>query len=303
MQAIVFSKPGEPGDVLELRDVAEPTANAGEVVIEVSARPIHPSDLFFVRGHYRIRPALPQIAGLSGVGRVVAGDPACGVAPGTRVAFRSPGAWAERVSVPVERTFRLPDGVSDDDGAQLPLNPITAWGLLEMANPKSGDWIGLTAPSSSVAQLVAVLAQMRGVRTAPIEDTTAAGVADVIRARTEGKGLAALLDSVGGSLTERLFDAMQPGGKVIAYGTLSNESITLRNATLIYANLSWHGFGIDHWLASITAEAREHMLAVLCDAMREHRLPLPVRARLPLADFRDALRSAEERAPGKVFLQ
>lgn len=300
MKAIVFSNPGEPGNVLQLRDVAEPTPKAGEVVIEVSARPIHPSDLFFVRGNYRIRPALPQIAGLSGVGKVVDGDPACGIAPGTRVAFRSPGAWAERVSVPVERLFRLPDGVSDDDGAQLPLNPITAWGLLEMANPKPGDWIGLTAPSSSVAQLVTALANMRGVRVAPIEGTADA---DTIRARTDDTGLSALFDSVGGSLVERLFGAMQPGGKVIAYGTLSNESITVRNGTLIYANLSWHGFGVDHWLASITAEAMEQMLCVLCDAMQGHRLPLPVRGRFALADFREALRSSEERAPGKVFLQ
>jgi NADPH:quinone reductase-like Zn-dependent oxidoreductase len=74
MQAIVFSHPGEPGDVLELREVAEPRPEPGEVVIEVSARPIHPSDLFFIRGSYRIRPALPQIAGLSGVGTVVSGD-------------------------------------------------------------------------------------------------------------------------------------------------------------------------------------------------------------------------------------
>jgi NADPH:quinone reductase-like Zn-dependent oxidoreductase len=300
MQAIVFSKPGEPGNVLELREVAEPMPKAGEVVVEVSARPIHPSDLFFVRGTYRIQPALPQIAGLSGVGTVVSAGPACGVAPGTRVAFRSPGTWAERVAVPVDRLFCLPDGVSDEDGAQLPLNPITAWGLLEMANPKAGDWIGLTAPSSSVAQLVTALATMRGVRVVPIEGTANA---DAIRARTGGNGLAALLDSVGGSLVERLFGAMRPGGTVIAYGALSNESITLRNGTLIYANLSWHGFGVDHWLASISNEAREHMLAVLCDAMRDHRLPLPVRARFALADFRDALRSAELRAPGKVFLE
>lgn len=298
MQAIVFSHPGEPGDVLELREVAEPRPEPGEVVIEVSARPIHPSDLFFIRGSYRIRPALPQIAGLSGVGTVVSGDPA--YSAGTRVAFRSPGTWAERVAVPVERTFRLPDAVSDDDGAQLPLNPITAWGLLEMANPKPGDWVGVTAPGSSVAQLATVLATMRGVRVVPIESTAQA---DAIRARTDGNGLAALLDSVGGSLVERLFGAMQPGGTVIAYGALSREPITLRNGTLIYGNLSWRGFGIDHWLASTSHEARAHMLAVLCDAMRDRRLPLPVRARFALSEFRDALRSAEERAPGKVLLQ
>lgn len=259
--------------------------------------------MFFVRGAYRIRPALPQIAGLSGVGKVVNGNPAVGLPRGTRVAFRSPGAWAERVAVPVERTFPLPKGVSDDDGAQLPLNPITAWGLLDMANVKPGDWVGLTAPASSVAQLVMALAEMRGIHTVPIQSTADASLADTIHSLTAGKGLAAVLDSVGGSLIERLFGAMQLGGTIVAYGTLSNETIALRNAALIYSNLSWHGFGVDHWLASMTPDARARMLEALHDAMQDHRLPLPVRARFALADFRQALRSAEEIAPGKVFLQ
>jgi NADPH:quinone reductase-like Zn-dependent oxidoreductase len=193
--------------------------------------------------------------------------------------------------------------VSDDDGAQLPLNPVTAWGLLDMSNAKSGDWVGLTGPNSSVSHLVVSLAEMRGVRTLPIDSTTEAGLTDKVRSITEAKGLAALLDSVGGSLVERLFGAMQPGGIIVAYGTMSDEPISLRNATLIYSNLTWRGFGIDHWLSSITPESRAHMLEALHDAMRHKRLPLPVRARFELADFRRAVRSAQEAAPGKVFLE
>jgi NADPH:quinone reductase-like Zn-dependent oxidoreductase len=144
---------------------------------------------------------------------------------------------------------------------------------------------------------------MRGIHTVPIERGTDATLAETIRTRTAGKGLAALLDSVGGSLVERLFGAMQPGGTIVAYGTLSNESITVRNATLIYANLSWQGFGIDRWLAGTTKDAREHMLDALHEAIRTHRITLPVRGRFALADVRTALRSAEEHVPGKVLLQ
>jgi NADPH:quinone reductase-like Zn-dependent oxidoreductase len=303
MKAIVFATAGDPREVLDLRDVPEPAAQAGEVVVEVAARPIHPSDLAFVRGTYRVRPALPQIAGWSGVGHVVNGDPATGLPRGARVAFRWPGAWAERVAVPVDRTFAVPDGVSDDNAAQLPLNPITAWGLLDVADVKPGDWVGLTAPRSSVSQLVAVLAAMRGVRTLPLETTTESGVADRVRSLSEGKGLAALLDSVGGSLVERLFGAMQPGATLVAYGTMSDEPISVRNATLVYSNLTWRGFGIDRWLAGITPDSRARMLEALHGAMRAGRLPLPVRARFALADFRLAVASARERALGKVLLQ
>jgi NADPH:quinone reductase-like Zn-dependent oxidoreductase len=303
MKAIVFARAGEPREVLEIRNVAEPALKTGEVVVEVAARPIHPADLAFIRGAYRIRPTFPQVAGLSGVGRVVKGDPASGLHPGTRVAFRWPGAWAERVAVPFERAIALPEGVSDDDGAQLPMNPLTAWGLLDMANAKPGDWVGLTGPNSSVSHLVVSLSEMRGVRTLPIESTTEPGLAERVRSFTEGRGLAALLDSVGGSLIERLFGAMQPGGTIIAYGTMSDEPISMRNATLIYSNLTWRGFGIDRWLSTITAESRARMLEALHDAMRNKRLPLPVRARFELADFQRAVRSAQEPVPGKVLLR
>jgi NADPH:quinone reductase-like Zn-dependent oxidoreductase len=222
-----------------------------------------------------------------------------GLAKGTRVAFRTPGTWAERVAVPIERTFAVPDDVSDDDAAQLPLNPLTAYGLLDVAGVRAGDWVGLTAPRSSVARLVEVLAATRGVRTLPIET---AGLADEVRARTGGEGLAALLDSVGGPVMERLFGALRPGATVVAYGTASIDPISVRNATLIYANLTWRGFGIDHWYAGVDPESRARMLDELLEAMRRGRLPLPVRARVPLSDFRGALRWALDRGPGKVLL-
>ncbi len=302
MQAIVFERTGVPREVLEVREVGEPEIKPGEVLVEVTARPIHPSDLAFIRGAYRLRPATPQVAGLSGMGRVVKGEPDLGVPTGARVAFRWHGTWAERVAVPVERIFVLPDGVSDDDGAQLPLNPITAWGLLDVAHVNGGDWVGLTAPASSVSHLVASLAATRGVRTLPLGGADPDGLVERVRRATEGRGLSALLDSVGGSLVERLFAAMEPGGTLVAYGTFSDEPIAVRNATLIYANLTWCGFGIDRWLAGISREARAQMLDVLYAAIRDGLLPMPVRARFPLADVRRALEVASDTAPGKVFL-
>src|SRR5882672_10332795 len=99
MQAIVFDQAGEPGDVLRLADVVTPTAHDGEVLVKVSARPLHPADLAFIRGQYRIRPSFPQIAGLEGVGMVIAGPTGTAFSPGSRVAFRWPGAWAEIAAV------------------------------------------------------------------------------------------------------------------------------------------------------------------------------------------------------------
>jgi hypothetical protein len=67
MKAIVFDRAGEPDQVLRLDDVSEPEPRADEQLVKDAARPIHPADLSFIRGQYRIRPSFPQVAGLEGM--------------------------------------------------------------------------------------------------------------------------------------------------------------------------------------------------------------------------------------------
>jgi len=304
MKALVFDRVGDPREVLSLREVPEPMPADGEVLLRVEARPLHPADLSFIRNTYRIRPKLPQIAGLSGAGRVVTTGAGVDLRAGTRAAFRWPGAWAELVAVPVARVLAAPDDVSIEDTAQLPLNPVTAWGLLQMADVKGPAWIGLTAPSSSVAKLVSALAAMRGLRT--VEITASAEelplVAEKVRAATGGEGLTALIDCVGGPLVDRLFPALRQGATLVAYGTLSSEPAAVPNAALVYSNLTWKGFGIDRWLEGLRSTERAEMLSTLWNALREGRLPLPVGARVPLSEFARALDVAASGAAGKVLL-
>jgi NADPH:quinone reductase-like Zn-dependent oxidoreductase len=304
MKALVFDRIGDAREVLSLRDIAEPVPGAGEVLIRVEARPIHPADLSFVRGEYRIRPKLPQVAGLSGAGRVVAVGEGVAWKPGTRAAFRWPGAWAELVAVPVGRAIAAPEEVAVEDAAQFPLNPITAWGLLHTADAHAPGWIALTAPSSSVAQLVAVLAARRGLRTvsvAPAREDLAS-LARRVREATGGEGLAALIDSVGGPVVGQLLPVLRQGATIVAYGALGSEPALVPNAAMVYGNLTWKGFGIDRWLDGLSAREYDDMIAELWEAVRLGRLPLPVRARMPLSAFASALAAAANGAPGKVLL-
>ncbi len=316
MQALVFEQTGEAREVLTLRDVREPVPAAAEVLVAVEASPVHPADFSFVRGTYRAKPAFPQVAGLSGAGRVVSAGAGVRLAPGTRVAFRWPGAWAELALAPVERVYPIPGDIAVDAAAQFVVNPITAWGLLDAARVRAGDCIALTAASSSVATLVSVLAAERGVRVIGIAREESLGelapdvrplaentpdLAARVRDLEGGHGIAALIDCVGGPLTGSLFPAVAAGGTVVAYGTLSPEPVPIRNATLIYGNLTWSGFGIDRFLAGLSAPESERMLAALWAAIADGRLPLPVQAHAPLADFSAALRMAAAGGRGKVI--
>jgi len=317
MKAVVFEQTGEARDVLAFRDIPAPSPGPGELLVAVESSPVHPADFGFVRGTYRVRPVFPQVAGLSGAGRVVAVGVGAAFAVGARVAFRFPGAWAELAVVPSERAFEVPQGIATDLAAQFVVNPITAWGLLEMARAKAGEWIALSAASSSVAALVSALAEDRGLRVVGIARSgslaelagfvhgvaeSEADLADRVRAITGGEGLSALIDCVGGPLVSTLFPALRPGATIVAYGTLSPEPALVKNATLVYSNLTWQGFGIDRWFQSLTASELARMTEALWSGIRSGRLPLPVQARLALPDFAEGLRAAVAGGPGKVII-
>src|SRR3546814_3843801 len=63
MQALVFEQTGEPLEVLVLADVPMPQVDRGDVLVQVSVRPIQPADSLFIAGRYRTQPRFPQVAG------------------------------------------------------------------------------------------------------------------------------------------------------------------------------------------------------------------------------------------------
>lgn len=320
MRAVEFEQAGEPAQVLKYTQREAPKADDHNVLVKVAARPIHPADLAFIRGQYRVRPAFPQIAGLEGAGTVVDAPKGSRFTPGMRVAFRYPGAWAELAAVPAERLIAVPDGVADDAACQVSLNPLTAFGLLDEAAVKSGDWILLTAAASTVSNLVAGIAQARGikviglVRGAAVDAKARAradhilSVADpdltaTIDALTGGRRIEALFDSVGGPILPKLFAALAPGARIVAYGVQDREPAAVTNAMLIYSNLTWRGFGIDRWLSLTPADVRNRLVEELWSLIGRRVLPLPVASRHPLADFQAALAAdAKPGRTGKVLL-
>lgn len=319
MQALRFDRAGEPHDVLHLRDVPVPGATPDHAVVRVAARPIHPADFSFIRGQYRIAPAFPQTAGLEGMGTIVERGAGVDLALGTRVAFRAPGTWAEYALVPARRLIPVPDSLSDDDAAQLSLNPVTAYALLEQARAQSGDVIILTAAASSVAGLVRTLARGRGIAAIGIVRGEASriaaaftdgalsegepDIAAAIRTRAAGRRITALIDCVGGPIVAELLPALSTGATAIAYGVLDRRPAPVTNAALIYANLTWIGFGIDRWIERRDDDELQTAYADLTNAILDTSIALPVAARHPLQDIASALRDAEHPPTlGKVLL-
>jgi NADPH:quinone reductase len=312
MKALAFTEAGEPAHVLRLVEIPRPQPKPGELVVKVAARPIHPADLAFIRGKYRIRPSYPQVADLEGDGVVVDGGD---LAQGTRVAFRWPGTWADFAVIPLERAIVVPPRLRDDVACQISLNQMTAWGLLDEARVGAGDTVLLTAGASAVSNLVAEIARRRKIRVIGLVRGDAAEAAKraeadqvlsvsdpeligKLQAAAGESRVAALLDSVGGPATAKLFEVLAPGAHIIAYGVQDNSPAAVTNAALVYGNLTWKGFGIDRWLSTLAPDAKRRMLDELWAMIEDGSLSLPVAARHPLADFQAAI--AEDAAHGRI---
>jgi NADPH:quinone reductase-like Zn-dependent oxidoreductase len=310
MLAAVFDRPGPMGEVIHLRDMPVPVPAPGELLVRVHAASVHPADAMFTEGRYRMKPQFPQIAGLVGSGTLVDGCAAEGWPAGTRVAFRRAGAWAEYCCVPRDRVYPVPAGVSEHDACQIALNPLTACGLLDMAGVREGDWVALNAAGSNVAQLVRSLARQKGIQVIGIHrqlpngsgefDVAEGDGLDARLRSAAGRPISALLDCVGGPAITDVLPALRQGAAIVSYGTLGPQPAMVSNADIVYRNLRWCGFGIDHWLDGLGSRASD----VIRDAWNAARggLPLPVGAAYPLGEIERALSPMSGQPAGKTII-
>src|SRR5689334_11806786 len=209
MRAIVVNELGAP-EVLQLGEVPRPEPGPGQVLIRVHRAGVNFSDTERRRGVYR-RPELPWIPGTEGAGVIEE--------TGERVAFWAmppavSGTYAEYAVAPVESLFRLGPDVSFDQGAALPQQGLTAWGLIHLgARIEAGQTVLIHAAGGGVGLLAVQLARRAGARVlgtvsseAKAEAVRAMGgeplaygddLVERVFSATGGRGVDVVLDSVG----------------------------------------------------------------------------------------------------------
>jgi NADPH:quinone reductase-like Zn-dependent oxidoreductase len=316
MKKIIFEKPGKPTEVLALQEVEVPQPQAGEVRVRVKASPVNPSDVAFVQGGYGIRPQLPSGAGFEGSGVVEAVGEGVGLPVGTRVSFTGIGAWAEQVVVSARAVMPLPDALPFEVGAQVFVNPLTAWAMLHESGLQAGDWLLLTAGGSTFAQLVVQYAHRRGIRTIctvrrddQVAQLKALGATEVIntelhplpkrvRELTDKKGVPCCFDAVGGELGALALQCLANKGQMLVYGMLSLQEMPLNSGLLIFRSATVRGFWLTDWLATadkpLRAQASQDTLTMLASG----ELKVTIDATYPLAKTVEAVAHAE--APGRT---
>ncbi|ULQ55181.1 zinc-dependent alcohol dehydrogenase family protein [Flavihumibacter rivuli] len=310
MKAIYFERTGKAEAVLGYTQAwPEPVCGDDGVVVKVMARVVNPADHLFINGNYRVKPALPAVAGLEGAGLILEkGKGVTGVEVGDRVAFRHPGTWAEKITVPSAKLIKVKAALSWVDAAQLALNPLTAYALVTEANIGKEGYLLMNAADSALGKLVIQLARMRNIRVIALVRSNTQGDAlkalganvvlvageeglnDRIMDCTNGKGVNAYLDAVGGSIVNELIPVMAVHSKLIVYGLLAGDSLCLTSRDIIFKNLSIAGFGIDKWMLDQGTEKLDAVYEWLQDRIIEGELVIPESRVISLEDYVPQLR-------------
>src|SRR5215470_10935441 len=152
MRAVVVDRWMEPRD-LAVREVPDPEPGPGTVRVAVRAAGCNFFDILMVKGQYQVRPPFPFIPGAELAGVVTAvGDGVTGFARGDRViASAGLGAFAERAVVSARAAWKMPDGMSFDEGAGFPIvYPTSYAALVNRVHLQAGETLLVHAAAGGV---------------------------------------------------------------------------------------------------------------------------------------------------------
>jgi NADPH:quinone reductase-like Zn-dependent oxidoreductase len=323
MKGLQLTGHGDPAQVVKLVDVPDVgPPGAGEVVIEVEASPIEPTDQYIIAGVYGRLPALPHLLGCQGIGRVVSvgrGVKHLREGDSTLVPLLS-NAWVERVKVDASSLSPLPKG-DVNQMSMLGMNPATAHLLLtEYVQPQRGDWIVQNGANSAVGRAIIPIARARGLKTVNVvrrqelvDELRKAG-GDVvlmdgpdlhkrIAEATENAKISLAIDGVGGTATQRLLDSIEKYGTVAVYSGMSGEPATISGPHLVFFSQSVRALWIVNWLQIPgNLEKFGAICSELAPLVASGKISLPIVGEFALDQYQEALALASKYR-GKVIFK
>lgn len=320
MRAVQISTLDGPAAVTVV-DVPEPVPGAGQLVVDVEVAGVSFPEVLQSRGQYQLKPALPFVPGSEVAGVVRTAPEGAPVRAGQRVAaFPGTGGFAEVVAVEPWGVFPLPDAVSAEAGAALPMNYLTMhFGLVRRGRLQEGETVLVHGAAGGIGTASIQLARAYGARVVAVVSTQekgevarAAGAHDVVlvdgfkdavKELTGGRGVDVVVDPVGG---ERMTDSLRslaPEGRLLVIGFTEGSIPTVKVNRLLLGNTSVLGVG---WGAFWTPRPQylQEQWAELLPLLERGALQPPVGSVHPLADAAQALLEIDERrATGKVLLR
>lgn len=315
---------------LTVTDVPAPRPGAQQVLVKISTAGVNPLDNMISRGEVKlITPyALPQIAGNEIVGRVEAlGEGVTSFKVGERVFARLPlnsiGAFAEYVAVDADALARVPEYLSDEEAAGVPLTALTVMQAFDLMGAQPGKTIFISGGTGGVGAMAIPLAKAKGLTV--ITNGSASGKERVlglgadrfIDYKTENyaetlSGIDYVLDTLGGDETEKQMSIMAPGGQLVSLRGMPNKAFAQRMGMPLWKQLLFGAaghtmdrkaqkYGVTYHF--IFVESNGAQLQQVADIFAERQIKPSIDTVFPFEDVNAALdKVANGRSNGKTVI-
>ncbi len=252
MKALRFSAFGPP-TVLRIDQIPMPEPGDGEALVQVKAAAINPSDYKNVSGYFKST-TLPRTPGRDFAGIVVKGrrheaEDVWGSSP--TLGMVHDGSHAEYVVVPEETLSLKPKSLSMGQAAAIGVPYITAWAsVVVAAQIQAGETILIVGAAGAVGQAATQIANWKQARvigaattsdpipgTGSVINTKTEDLRERVRELTGGRGVDAVLDTVGGPMFEPALRSLRFGGRQVAITSTGDPRVSF-NLIDFYHNFS-----------------------------------------------------------------
>ncbi|MFN3656578.1 MAG: zinc-binding alcohol dehydrogenase family protein [Pseudolabrys sp.] len=304
MKAAVATENG-----LEVRDIPQPSPKPFELLVKVAAAGLNRADLAAARGHGG-HGKMGATVGLDWAGEVVevGAEAKGGFKPGDRVMCAGAGGYAEYAVCDWGRAVKIPDDMSFEHAATLPVALGTMHdALVTNGRLRAGESVLVQGASSGVGLMALQIAKRLGAklvigtstnaeRRARLKefgadlaiDTKDAKWPDLVLNATDGRGADVVIDQVSGGIFNSTMKATAIRGRIVNVGRLGGGSAEFDFD--LHANRRIAYIGVTHRTRSVD-ELREEtraMWADLAEAVRMKELSIPVEKTFPLSEAKAA---------------
>ena len=312
---------GDPLEQLRLTDEAAPTPGTGEVLVDVEAVGLAFPDVLQCQGKYQVKTGPGHTPGGESCGRIAAlGDGVTGLEVGQRVAFLGSGGLAEQVTHPAAAVFAVPDGVSAETAAAIPINYCTTYyALHDRAQLQAGETVLITGAAGGTGTAAIQLAKAAGARAIAvaggatkvallheigadvvIDHRETPDWVDAVREASDG-GVDVAYDPVGGDTFHQVRRCMGWDGRLLIIGFVAGIPEVKTNHALL-KNYSMVGV---HWGASLAKfpDSLREQMTTLLDMAAEGSVAPPLYPPYAFDDAAQALQDiADRKVHGKVVV-
>jgi NADPH2:quinone reductase len=305
---------------LEVVELADLEGRPDQIVIDVHAAGVNFPDVLITKGEYQMRPNPPFIPGSEIAGVVRRAPDGSAFSAGDRVvAFPGLGGFAETVVADEFVVFGLPDSVSFEIGAAVPMNFLTChFGLVRRGRLRAGETVLVHGAAGGIGTAAIQVAKAFGARVIAVVSTEEKGVVareagadevigvegfkDAAKELTGGKGVDIVLDPVGGDRFTDSLRSLAVEGRLLVIGFTGGEIPTVKVNRLLLNNVDVVGVG---WGAFALGDRTflhsqwDELLPMITDG----RLDPPIGGTFPLERASDALNEiGGRRSTGKILL-